>query len=60
MLECVTQKFASIAEELWYKYFKSVNITKYPKTQWNKECNRDLVATQKPYNWSIKRTLYQS
>jgi len=22
MFECVTQEFASIAEELWYKYFK--------------------------------------
>jgi len=31
MLEYITQKFASIIEELWYKYSKSVNITKYFK-----------------------------
>ena len=31
MLEEVTLKFASIAEELWYKYFKYSNITKYSK-----------------------------
>jgi len=31
MLEAITQKFASIAEKLWYKYSKSINITKYSK-----------------------------
>jgi len=31
MLECVTQEFASVVEKLWYKYFKSINITKYSK-----------------------------
>jgi len=32
MLECVTQEFASIAENLWNKYSKLVNITKYKKS----------------------------
>ena len=31
MLERVMQEFASIMEELWYKYSKNVNITKYSK-----------------------------
>jgi len=32
MLERVIQEFASIIEELWYKYFKNINITKCFKT----------------------------
>ena len=31
ILERVMQEFASITEELWYKYFKNVNITKCSK-----------------------------
>jgi len=31
-LEAITQKFASIAKELWCKHCKSVNITKQSKT----------------------------
>jgi len=30
-LEAITQKFAFITEELWYKHPKPVNITKYFK-----------------------------
>ena len=48
MLECVTQEFASVVEKLWYKYFESINITKYSKAWWNKECNKILVTTQRP------------
>jgi len=44
MLEHVTWKFATIAEDLENKYSKFVNITKYSKTWWNKECNRDLAS----------------
>jgi len=32
ILEAITQKFASIAEKLLYKYSKPVNINKYSKT----------------------------
>jgi len=31
MLEHITQEFTTIAEDLWNKYFKSVNITKQSK-----------------------------
>jgi len=31
MLKKITQEFASITEEFWYKYSKNVNITKYSK-----------------------------
>ena len=31
MLEELTQEFVSTIEELWYKYSKNVNITKYSK-----------------------------
>jgi len=48
MLERVIQEFASIIKRLWYKYFKNVNITKYSKAWWNKECNRDLAEYQTP------------
>ena len=43
MLESVMQEFAFITEELWYKYFKNVNITKCSKTWWNEKYNRDLA-----------------
>ena len=46
MLEEVTLKFASITEELWYKYSKYGNITKYSKAQWNEEYNRNLTIYQ--------------
>jgi len=31
ILEDITQEFTSITEELWYKHFKYVNITKHSK-----------------------------
>ena len=43
MLERVAQEFASIAEKLWYKYSKNVNITTCSKAWWNKEYNRNLA-----------------
>jgi len=54
MLEHVTWKFATIAEDLENKYSGFVNITKYSKTWWNKECNRDLAsywASRKRIDW---------
>jgi len=46
ILECVTQEFAIIAEDFWNKYSKLINITKYSKEWWNKECNRNLATYQ--------------
>ena len=52
MLEHTTQEFTSITEELWYKYSKSINITKCSKAWWNEEYNRDLAN----YQTSRRRT----
>ena len=46
ILERAIQEFASIVEELWYKYSKNFNITKCSKTQQNKKYNRDLAKYQ--------------
>ena len=46
MLEHITQELTTIAEDLWNKYSKSVNITKKSKIWQNKECNRDLATCQ--------------
>ena len=46
MLEHITQELTTIAEDLWNKYSKSVNITKKSKIWQNKECNRDLATYQ--------------
>jgi len=46
MLEHITQKLITIAEDLWNKYSKPVNITKKSKIWWNKKCNRDLATYQ--------------
>ena len=37
------QEFASIAEKLWHKYSKHVNITKHSKVWWNEKCNKNLA-----------------
>jgi len=42
----IPQKFTFIAEELWYKHSKYVNITKHSKAWWNKEYNRDWTIYQ--------------
>ena len=47
VLEHMTQEFTTIAEDLWNKYFKLVNITKHSKEQWNKKCNSDLVTVSR-------------
>jgi len=46
----VIQKFTSISDELWIKYSKHVNITKYSKAWWNEEYSRDL------YTYHISRS----
>jgi len=46
MLEHITQELITIAEDLWNKYSKPVNITKKSKIWWNKKCNRDLATYQ--------------
>ena len=46
MLEWITQEFTFIAEELWNKYSKLVNITEYSKTWQNEKWNRNLVIYQ--------------
>ena len=68
MLECVSQKFTTIIEDLWNKYFKFVNITKCLKAQWNKKCNRDLATYQifrRRIDWikykkSVKRVFFDN
>ena len=46
MLECITQKFTTIVEDLQNKYSEFVNITKYSKVWQNEEYNRNLATYQ--------------
>jgi len=41
-LEKVVTDFANIVESVWMKNLKIVNITKYSKSWWNDNCNKDL------------------
>jgi len=53
-LKYLTQAFFSIAENLWNKYFKMANITKYSKAWWNEKCNRNLATyhmSRRKINW---------
>jgi len=42
-LEKVVTDFANIVESAWMKNSKIVNITKYSKSWWNDNCNKDLA-----------------
>jgi len=42
VLEQIIQLFASNTEKIWYKHLKVVNITKYLKDWWNKNCHKYL------------------
>jgi len=41
-LEETVQKYITTLDSLWYKYSKSINITKHSKVWWNKEYNTNL------------------
>ena len=41
-LEQVVQEFAHNTNKIWFKHSKVVNITKYSKLWWNKECQRKI------------------
>ena len=41
-LDSAVNEFANIVESTWVKNSKAVNITKYSKSWWNKNCNRNL------------------
>jgi len=51
ILECVTQEFTSIVEDLWNKFSKFVNIS---KAWWIKECNRDLAMYQNSRSLTVR------
>jgi len=40
--EEIIQKYVKILDSIWYKISKNVNITKYSKAWWNKECSTKL------------------
>ena len=42
-MEKVVTDFANIVESAWMKNSKIVNITKYSKSWWNDNCNKDLA-----------------
>ena len=41
-LESSVQAITHAIESLWDQYLKTVNITKYSKSWWNTNCNRNL------------------
>jgi len=41
-LKKIIQEYARISKFIWYKFSKNVNITRYSKAWWNKECNNKL------------------
>ena len=41
-LEEVVQHLATNIEDIWFKYSKIVNITRYSKAWWNKDCRHTL------------------
>ena len=42
----IIHEFANNMDRIWFKNSKIVNITKYSKSWWNKECNRGLERYQ--------------
>jgi len=42
----IIHEFANNMDRIWFKNSKIVNITKYSKSWWNKECNRELERYQ--------------
>ena len=63
-LERIIQELMTFLENLWNKYSKYVNITKYSKSLWNKECSRILnmyCLSKSSLDWktfkgTVKRT----
>jgi len=41
-IEQVVQEFIHNTDKIWFKHSKVVNITKYSKSWWKKECQREL------------------
>ena len=62
-LETIIQKYTRISD---YKFSKNINITKYSKTWWNKECSEKLtkyrlsktIEDWKNFKKVIKKTKY--
>ena len=40
--EILEQKFTDDTDKIWFKHLKTINITKYSKLWWNKECQREF------------------
>jgi len=38
LLELAVQEFTNKSDVIWYKFSKCINITKYSKAWWNKNC----------------------
>jgi len=43
LLELTIQKFARSLDFIWQKHLKQINIMKYSKAWWNKECQTNLA-----------------
>ena len=41
-LEEIVQYLVTNIENIWFKYLKTVNITRYSKAWWNKDCQHML------------------
>ena len=41
-LEQLVQEFMHNTDKIWLKYSKMVNITRYSKSWWSEECQREL------------------
>ena len=37
-LKCIVQEYMDLLESIWFKHSYLVNITKYSKNWWNKDC----------------------
>jgi len=60
LLENTVQVLAKKQDYLWHKYLKKVNIVRWSKNWWNKECQSSLVnygSSKHLSNWKIFRNM---
>ena len=60
ILEQTVQQFTDDTERTWFKHSRNINITRYSKLQWNKECQKELEnysASSNVKNWRKFRNI---
>ena len=66
VLKQIVQTFTNNMNRIWFKHSKIVNITKYSKAWWDKNCHRELekyrtsrwIEDWKSFKITVKRTKY--